>query len=197
MRIIVALIMALTLPVVSFASMRDPSWEGMSFLEIIEAPIIQKEKPLVEFFKKEYGLSQASSERLIKSARATGETLVMLSIMIEEFELDKIFKEKYGKTQTEKHGVMHVSERFLKNEPFKSQIKEKCGITTVKELDTVPMEMNFCAANTAFQILFKKYDNDPSSSVNEYGMGKIKSEYANAVFSKFNYLLKITGEDKD
>jgi hypothetical protein len=187
MKVFIALIIALTLPVVSFASMSDPSWKGMSYLDVLKAPITQKEKPIVDFIKKKYDVTQEESERVVKAARGTGETIAMLAIMLTEFELGP---------QKDKYGIMHVSGRFIKNEPFKTKIKEECWIDTIKELDKGPLELNFCAANTALQILIKKHGGI-EKGINVYGTGETESKYADAVYKNLEYLMKITGEGKN
>jgi hypothetical protein len=197
MRFIIALFLVLVLPVLSFASMRDPSWKTMTTTEVYKAPFIAKEIPLIDLFKGKYNLSTEQAEKIVRSARAAGSTILMLAIMMEDFEFDGLLMEKTGKGFSSKHGMMHVSEEFLKKEPFKSRIKEEFGVTTVEQLAKAPMWANFCIAHTILVLLIKKHDGKIFPAVNEYGMGNPESGYADAVYEKVKLLNNLTGADKD
>jgi hypothetical protein len=183
------LVFVLSLFLLPSLALSKPPTNAPTAQEIYARPITSQEAPWVAYLVK-WGknLPWGRAEQIVRAVRAYGGgERLLLAIMMVESEGD------VNARTDDKHGLMGISEIYLKKEPFKRDLST-CGASSVDDLYDIRISM--CAVHKIIGRLFDQYPDDPVLAMNEYGGPKKVEGYDDRVREYSTHFRDLAGIKK-
>jgi hypothetical protein len=148
--------------------------------ELHNHPIFPDEVPVVEYLKESSKLPKGGAEQVVRTIRSFEDPLLLIAIMMTETEGD------VNARTDDRHGLMGISESYLKDESFRSDLST-CGVSSVD--DFYDMGKSFCAARKIFEHFYTKNDSDFEFACAQYGGSFKKGGYVKELSETYDVLL--------